>query len=69
MPVQVLPLTLKVLVKTVLEEKDLVLPASWLLFKASTDLPNPEIPSPLPFPLFMEGKLLSAHPLNPVVCF
>lgn len=60
MPVQVLTLTLKLLVKTALEEKDLDLPASWLLLKASTDLPNPEIPALLPIPVLMERQGLSS---------
>lgn len=59
-PVQVLTLTLKLLVKTALEEKDLDLPASWLLLMAPTDLPNPKIPALLPFPVLVEREGLSS---------
>lgn len=41
----------KLLVKTALEEMDEDLPASWLVFMASSDLPIPEIPSLFLFPL------------------
>lgn len=52
----------KLLVKTALEEKDEDLPASWLVFTASSDLPIPEIPSLFLFPLLLEENATQFTP-------
>lgn len=52
----------KLLVKTALEEMDEDLPASWLVFTASSDLPIPEIPSLFLFLLLLEENATQFTP-------